>query len=167
MRATVTERLLSKLKRKSYRENFVANEVRTGLAYQIRALREQRDWSQDDLAKAMGTQQSVVSRLEDPDYGRVTLQTMLDVARAFDVAFMARYCSFPEMIYRSSDVSPDALRVPSFSEGQLCSLGRRTEVNVEVGSAPPPLPTSQTTQIVIRSSSPHFSESRDFAGVNP
>ncbi|MES3108571.1 helix-turn-helix domain-containing protein [Sphingomonas aurantiaca] len=119
MRATVTEKFLNKFRRKAYREAFVENEVRTGLAYQVRVLREQRNLSQDQLAKLMGTTQSAVSRLEDSDYGRVSLSTLFQVAKALDVGLMAGFCGFAEMVYRTRDVSPKALEVTSFSEEQF------------------------------------------------
>jgi transcriptional regulator with XRE-family HTH domain len=119
VRATVTEKFLSKFRRKSYRDAFVEAEVRTGLAYQVRVLREQRSLSQEQLANLMGTTQSAVSRLEDSDYGRVSLSTLFQVAKALDVGLMARFCGFAEMVYRTRDVSPKALEVLSFTEEQF------------------------------------------------
>jgi transcriptional regulator with XRE-family HTH domain len=119
MFANLSKRLFEKLKSKSYRDAYVAEHVRTGISYQIRALRAQRGWSQKRLAEEMGKPQSVVSRLEDPDYGKVSIQTVLDGAAAFDVALLVQYISFPEFLRRTRDVSPEALRVDSFDEQQL------------------------------------------------
>jgi len=74
----------------------------------------------------MGKPQSVVSRLEDPDYGKVSVQTVLDGAAAFDVALLVQYVSFPEFLRRTRDVSPEALRVDSFDERQLFPITRNT-----------------------------------------
>ena len=120
--ATLTKRLFEKLKSKPYREAYVAEHVRTGIAYQIRALRTQRGWSQKRLAEEMGKPQSVVSRLEDPDYGKVSIQTVLEGAAAFDVALLVQYVSFPEFLRRTWDVSPEALQVDSFDVQQLCPI---------------------------------------------
>jgi transcriptional regulator with XRE-family HTH domain len=117
--ATLSNRLFEKLRSKSYRDAYVAEHVRTGIAYQIRALRTQRGWSQKRLAEEMGKPQSVVSRLEDPDYGKVSVQTVLDGAAAFDVALLVQYVSFPEFLRRTRDVSPEALQAESFNEQQL------------------------------------------------
>jgi transcriptional regulator with XRE-family HTH domain len=117
--ANLSKRLFEKLKSKSYREAYVAGHVRTGIAYQIRALRTQRGWSQKKLAEEMGKPQSVVSRLEDPDYGKVSIQTVLEGAAAFDVALLVQYVSFPEFLWRTRDVSPEALQAESFNEQQL------------------------------------------------
>ena len=67
------------------RNEYVAGLVRARIASLIRALREQpsRNWSQAELAEKMGTSQSAVSRIEDPDYGKLSLQTLFAVAAAF------------------------------------------------------------------------------------
>jgi transcriptional regulator with XRE-family HTH domain len=117
--ATLTKRLFEKLKSKPYRQAYVAEHVRTGIAYQIRSLRAQRGWSQKRLAEEMGKPQSVVSRLEDPDYGKLSVQTILEWAAVFDVALLVQYISFPEFLRRTQDVSPEALRVDSFDERQI------------------------------------------------
>ncbi|MFZ0494081.1 MAG: helix-turn-helix transcriptional regulator [Methylocella sp.] len=133
MIANLSKRLFEKLKSKSYREAYVAEHVRTGIAYQIRALRTQRGWSQKKLAEEMGKPQSVVSRLEDPDYGKVSVQTVLDGAAAFDVALLVQYVSFPEFLRRTRDVSPEALRVDSFDERQLHPVTSNTVIGILAG----------------------------------
>jgi transcriptional regulator with XRE-family HTH domain len=115
-----SRRLLTKMLSKRYRDAYVAENVRTGIAYQIRALRQQRGpMSQKDLGRLTGKPQCVVSRLEDPDYGRFTLQTLLDVAAAFDVALLVQFVSHDEFLRRTRDVSPEALEVPSFASSLL------------------------------------------------
>lgn len=133
MIANLSKRLFEKLKSKSYREAYVAEHVRTGIAYQIRALRTQRGWSQKKLAEEMGKPQSVVSRLEDPDYGKVSVKTVLDGAAAFDVALLVQYVSFPEFLRRTRDVSPEALRVDSFDERQLHPVTSNTVIGILAG----------------------------------
>jgi transcriptional regulator with XRE-family HTH domain len=112
----LTKRLLEKLSRKPYRDAYVAENVRTGIAYQIRALREQRNWNQGTFSDELGKPQSVTSRLEDPDYGKMSLATLLEVASAFDVGLVVKYVSFPEFLRQYKDVSADAFRVGSFAK---------------------------------------------------
>ncbi len=47
--------------RRAYADDFVNNY----LALQIKAIRQQRGMSQEELAEAIGTQQSMISRLEN------------------------------------------------------------------------------------------------------
>jgi transcriptional regulator with XRE-family HTH domain len=117
--ATLTKKLLDKLTRKTYREAYVEENVRTWIAYQIRALREARGWSQKKLAEVLGKPQSVLSRIEDPDYGKLSIQTLLEVAAAFDVALLVQFADFPEFINRTEDVSPEALNRESYSVEQF------------------------------------------------
>lgn len=116
MIVNLTKRLFEKLKRKPYRDAFVAEHVRTGIAHQIVVLRDQRGWSQGDLAKKLDKPQSVVSRLENPDYGKATISTLLEVAATYDVALVVRYVSFPEFLRQTRDVSIEAMEVESFDE---------------------------------------------------
>jgi transcriptional regulator with XRE-family HTH domain len=114
--STLSERLFDRLLRKSYRDAYVAEHVRTGIAMQIRAMRDMRGWQQKELAKAMKKPQSVLSRIEDPDYGKPTVQTLLEVASAFDVALLIQFVSYPEFLRRTKDVSTAALDAASFDE---------------------------------------------------
>lgn len=111
-----SRRVLTKLLSKKYRDAYVAENVRMGIAYQIRAMREQRNsMSQKALGDLLGKPQSVVSRLEDPGYGKLTLQTLLEVAAAFDVALLVQFVTHGDFLQRMSDVSPLALQTASFS----------------------------------------------------
>lgn len=101
---------------KDYRTEFVAETVRNRIAYQIRALRQQREWSQAELGKRSGKAQNVISRLENPDYGSLTVTTLLDVAAAFDVGLIVSFAPFKKVLAQLTDVSPKALFVASFKE---------------------------------------------------
>lgn len=112
----VWRKLLDKLKKKSYRSAYVGEHVRQGIAYQIRALRDQRDWKQGELACRLQKPQSVVCRLEDPNYGKVTIQTLLKVASVFDVALLVKFVDFPTFLRETRDVTSKSMEVDSFDE---------------------------------------------------
>lgn len=125
MSASFSERLLNKLLGKKYRDAYVRENVRTGIAYQIRAMREQRNsMSQEALGKLLDKPQSTVSRLEDADYGKHTLQTLLEVASAFDVALLVQFVTHSEFLRRTQDVSPNALKAAAFQPRELDALRR-------------------------------------------
>lgn len=113
---SIGKKLLEKLQRKAYRHAYVAEHVRRGIAYQIRALRDQRKWKQGTFANMLGKPQSVVCRLEDPDYGKVTIQTLLEVANVFDVALEVRFVRYSSFVTTTRDVSVVSLQVPEFKD---------------------------------------------------
>lgn len=98
------------------RDAYLQAEVTTALAHQIRAIRIQRGWSQAELARRMGTKQHVVSRLENPDYGRYTLQTLMMLSRAFDTGLQVRFVSFVTMLKDTLRPKHQERLVPSFEE---------------------------------------------------
>ena len=116
---TWSEKLVAKLSDKAYRVAYVQQHVKTWIAYQIRALRDQRGWNQGKLAAEMQKPQSVVSRIEDPDYGKLTLQTLFEVASAFDVAVVITFVDYKTFLAKSRNVSRSEMRVASFSAASL------------------------------------------------
>jgi transcriptional regulator with XRE-family HTH domain len=111
---------------KAYREAFVAENISTGIAFQIRALRKKEVWSQEELGNRSGKPQNVISRLENPDYGKFTISTLLDIASAFDVALMVRFVPFSCLRFSLNDLSESALAVPKFEEERRDALSPRS-----------------------------------------
>lgn len=101
---------------KAYRDAFVEEFVRTGVAFQIRALRDREKWSQTRLGKKADTTQTVISRLESPDYGNLTVNTLLTLASAFDVALLVRFVSFSDLVRATNKLSPEDLAVPRYND---------------------------------------------------
>jgi transcriptional regulator with XRE-family HTH domain len=120
---SVGKKLLERLRKRPFRNAYVAEHVRRGVAYQIRALRDQRGWNQGQFAKELGKPQSVVSRLEDPSYGKYTVQTLLEISSVFDVALQVRFVPYSKFLRQARDVSVAALRVETF-ERELESMSR-------------------------------------------
>lgn len=99
-----------------YRHAFVEEKIRTGLAVQIKAIREQRKMNQTVFARALQKSQSWVSRLEDPNQPIPTIPTLLILAKAFDVDLDVRFVPFSEMLTRLSHLTPQGHEVPSFKD---------------------------------------------------
>ena len=116
--------------RVSARHGFVEAEAATYLAHQIRVLRTQRGWTQKDLARKLGTSQAVISRLEDPEYGRVTFKTMVALANAFDVAPVMKFVSTLTLMRDRWVIRREAMEVPAFEEeAQLVALDDTRRAN--------------------------------------
>ncbi|RZI59493.1 MAG: XRE family transcriptional regulator [Rubrivivax sp.] len=100
---------------KEYRDLYMEEAVDQGIAWQIRINRERRGLSQKRLAETLGTQQSAVSRLEDPDYGAHSLDTLKELARAFDCALLLKLVPYSVLASEREHLSPDDLYAPPFT----------------------------------------------------
>lgn len=113
---------LKRLQRKGFRDAFVRSHLAHGLAYQVRALREQRGWTQAQLAAKLGLKgQSAIARLEDPSYGRLSIATLLKLSSVFDVALSVHFRSFGKFLEEIDDLTPAALTAVGF-EAEIPNL---------------------------------------------
>jgi transcriptional regulator with XRE-family HTH domain len=115
----------SGLEDKEFRDAYVAENARRGLAYQIKALRESREWSGAEFARRAGRPQSNVSRWEDPSYGKFNLSTLIEIASVFDVALSVRFVSFGELLAKASNVRKDMLAIPDYETEQRQAIEQR------------------------------------------
>jgi transcriptional regulator with XRE-family HTH domain len=113
---SVFSSLWGKLRDKAYREAFVVSQLKRGLPMQIRVMLKDRGWNQGDLAERSGLKQGVISRAADPDYGNLTINTILRIASGFDVAYVGRFVPFSDLARWYADLSEPALSVPGFSD---------------------------------------------------
>ncbi len=113
-------RLASKLADKAYRGSYVAHQTRQFLARQVRKLRGEK--SQSEFGELLGKPQSVVSRLEDPNYGKWTLQTLFDVATSLDRAVIVRIVDYPTFLRFTSDMTDAAARPEAYEQDAVDSL---------------------------------------------
>jgi hypothetical protein len=59
----------------------------------------------------------VISRAEDPDYGNLTVNTLVRIAAGFDCAFVGRFAPFSELErWYSATADEKVLEVPSFAD---------------------------------------------------
>lgn len=92
-----TTSLINKLDKKPYRDAFVRANISHGVAYQIKTIRKSKGISQYELARKIGaSSQSIISRLEDPSYGKISITTLEKIASAFDLALIVKFSSFSE-----------------------------------------------------------------------
>lgn len=98
------------------REFYAEAAVEQGLAYQIKVNREQRGMSQRELADIVGTRQSAVSRMEDPEYGSHSIPKLLKVAHAFDCALLIKLVPFSILAAEAEHLSEHDLYAASYNE---------------------------------------------------
>ena len=112
--------LAKKLRNKRYRDGYLSSHTRMFLANQLVSL--QGEMSQKEFGELLGKAQPIISRLQNPDYGKYTLQTLLDIASKLNIALIVRFVDFPTFINFTSDFSDEALRPTQFDSRQLDAL---------------------------------------------
>ena len=110
---------------KPYRETFVAAHLSTNIAAQIQTIREQRGWTKKQLAQEAGMSPSRITVMEDPSYENFTLTTLKRLASAFDVALIARFAPFSDLVDWVAELSPEKLQTPEF---EMDALSHREEI---------------------------------------
>jgi hypothetical protein len=83
---------------RDFRASYTAHHLRAFLADQFCGLRG--DASQKEFGAWIGKPQSVVSRLENEDCGKVLLQTLIDVAARLDIGLVVRLSIFQRFFGR-------------------------------------------------------------------
>jgi transcriptional regulator with XRE-family HTH domain len=116
---------------KKYRDGYLQSRVRGYIAYQIQALREKLDLTQEAFATLTGKKQSAISRLEDTEYGRVSVQTLLDIACAAGVALVVKFVSYPEFLDQTRQMSTTSLQPDTIYQ----SLEKVKEKDIRSGTA--------------------------------
>jgi len=93
---------------REYREAYLEASIDQGIAWQIKINRKRRKLSQAQLAKALGTQQSAISRLEDPEYGSYKIETLIEIAKTFDCALMVKFVPYSKLAEDSLNLTEEA-----------------------------------------------------------
>ena len=112
--ASVKRELLESLKDREFRGAFKEENVYTGICFQIRALREQREKSQKELGRMVEPNMAPerISILEDPNAEtKPTVTTLLRLADAFDVGLDIRFVPFATVLDRSVHTDTKDLEV--------------------------------------------------------
>lgn len=96
----------------AYAEDF----LNTVIASQIYVLREQRGMTQAELAAAIGTKQSGISRLEDINHSAWKTQTLAKIARALGVRLRVTFETFGTLLDEDDRFSRNDLQRDRFED---------------------------------------------------
>ncbi|MFZ3088273.1 MAG: helix-turn-helix transcriptional regulator [Methylotenera sp.] len=110
-----------------FREAYMEASVEQNIAWQIKFNREKRNLSQKNLAQIIGTQQSAISRIEDPSYGALNLRSIVKIAHAFKCAISIKLISYSDLAEESKGFSKQSLIVKSFEEEITLIKGDKNE----------------------------------------
>ena len=117
--SAISRSILKRLPDREFRNAYRRARVRTLLAYQIRAIRKKRGWLQGMFAEALKKPQSVASRYEDPGYGKYTLETLHDIADAFDCGLVVKFEPYQDFLIKTSDLTAENLLAEAFNANYL------------------------------------------------
>lgn len=124
--------LVSKLKKsfksKTYRHAYVDEFLNVSIATQIKVLREQRGWNQEDLAKEAQMKQPRISIMENVNYSSWSINTLKKLAKAFDLVLCVSFESFGNRLKDIDQLNRKALEQPSFEDDPL--FAEKEEVTV-------------------------------------
>ena len=103
-------------KSKKDRHRFLGNHLDSNIAAQLYAMRDQRGWTQKNVADEAGIAQPRIPSYEDPSYGAYTLATLKKLAYGYDVALVVRFVPFDELADWIANLSPEDLAVLSYDQ---------------------------------------------------
>lgn len=112
-----------------YREAYVEELVNTKIATQIKVLREQRDWSQEELGtRSDNMRQERVSVLEDVNYEAWTLSVLRRFARAYDLVVDVEFKEYGEFLKEFDSFGRPRLEKRSFRDDPAFKMASKDNV---------------------------------------
>ena len=127
------EQMWESLHDPEYRKQVIDEHINVGIAFQIHGLRQRQEIKQKALAERLGIKQPLISAWENPNYGKYTLNTLKELAKAFDVGLLVRFVPFSTLINWSVDLTGDIIAPPNFNQISR-TLNKSTE-NVDITDA--------------------------------
>ncbi|HEX9424467.1 MAG TPA: XRE family transcriptional regulator [Pyrinomonadaceae bacterium] len=112
----LTKNWLREFQDKETRQIYAENFLNTFIATQLKVLREDREWTQQQLAEETGMKQERVSVLEDVNYESWTINTLKRFARAFDLRLSIKFESFSSLLTDHDSFSRENLNRLSFDK---------------------------------------------------
>ncbi len=120
MSTTKRDQLWESLGDPEFRKQLINDHIDVGIAFQIKGLRDRQNLTQKKLGELLGgNKQPQISAWENPNYGKYTLETLKDLAKAFDVGLLVRFVPFSKLIDWTVDVTSDVIAPPSFRQEQV------------------------------------------------
>ena len=119
-------KLKKEFKDKEYAHAYVNEFLNASIATQIKVLREQLGWKQEELASKTGMEQSRISLLENINYSMWSISTLKKLAEAFDVTLKVSFESFSTRI---NDID-------NFNRESLERLSRENDLSFEEQTQP-------------------------------
>ncbi|MEW6660151.1 MAG: helix-turn-helix domain-containing protein [Thermodesulfobacteriota bacterium] len=114
--SSLVNKVKKAFKSKEYRHAYADEFLDVSIATQIKVLREQRNWGQEDLAQKVGMKQPRISVMENVNYSSWSINTLRKLAKAFDLTLRVSFESFGDRIKEIDRFNRKALERPSFDD---------------------------------------------------
>lgn len=102
--------LVNEFEDKEYAHAYMEEFSNMAIAAQIKVLREQRGWTQAQLADAAKMKQERISALENVDYDAWTVKILRRLAKAFDLTIKISFEKFSDSISDISKLNAESLK---------------------------------------------------------
>jgi transcriptional regulator with XRE-family HTH domain len=127
-----------------FRHAYAASFMNSSIAAQIKIIREQREWTQAELAERIGTKQAGISRLENVNYDAWKVETLTRIAKAFDVRLRISFEEFDSLDDEVRRFGRSSLERASYDESRVGESNREGLSN-----------TLEVTEALRKALSPH------------
>jgi transcriptional regulator with XRE-family HTH domain len=94
---------------KEYAHTFINEILCAKIATQIKVLREQNNWKQEDLAKEAHLTQETISRMENVNYSSWRISSLKKLAKAFDLALHVSFENFSTELNSITNIDRESL----------------------------------------------------------
>lgn len=112
----LAKELLKAFKNKDYRHAYVDEFLNLSIATQIKVLREQRNWTQKELADRVGMAQPRISVMENVNYSSWSINILRKLAKTFDLTLRVSFEGFGSRVNDIEQFSRETLERPSFED---------------------------------------------------
>ncbi len=99
---TFRDLLKDEFKDTKFKKSFYQGLEKTRIAVEITSARERRGLSQKQLANLVGSSQSAIARLENPDYDAYSIKTLRKIAEALDLELIVSLQDRAEVLAEKS-----------------------------------------------------------------
>lgn len=138
MKDEMREKLRGEFRDCEARLDYADMHLDSSIALQIKALRLQRKWTQEELAKKAGMHQSQVSEMEQVTHSSWTLKSLKPLARAFDLRLHVSFESFGSLLDEYVNQSRTGWERHSFADDPAFKLDEAAAEVRPITDNPPP-----------------------------
>jgi transcriptional regulator with XRE-family HTH domain len=115
----LTKNLKPAFRDKDYRHGYADEFLNSSIATQLKVLREQRNWSQEELARRAEMLQPRISVMENVNYSSWSINTLRKLAEAFDLTLSVSFEGFGQRLVDIERFNRESLERFSFDEDPI------------------------------------------------